>query len=175
MIRRGLRSINFILIGIFVFSFVGFVSSLSVDVHVPEKYTEVPAGERFYFEMSLKYPENPVRKDLRLEYNIIHDGEVVLQSKDLKAVETQASFLDFLVIPEGFEPGLYLLRVSVLDYEDLNEEIEASFYVVSGDSLQLRTYFYVLLGAIIFLGFIFVFRVSIKRRRDRSLELELFQ
>ena len=174
MIKRGRRRINIILIGVLFFGFIGFVSSLSVVVHVPEKYTEVSAGERFYFEVDVKYPENPGRKDLRLEYSIIYDGEVVLQSKVLKAVETQVSFLDFLVIPEGFESGFYTLKIDVLDYEELNEEVGASFYVIPGNSLELRTYFYVLLGSIIFLGLVFIFGVSIKRKKDRSLELELF-
>ncbi|MCK5602465.1 hypothetical protein KAR91_11360 [Candidatus Pacearchaeota archaeon] len=175
MKKRGRRSVNFILIGIFLISLIGVVSSLSISTHVLEKYTEVSPGERFYFEVEIKYPENLERKDLRLEYNVLYGDEVVLQSKVLKAVETQISFLDYLVIPSGLEPGLYTLRVKILDYEELSEEVEASFYVIPGDSLELRVYFYALLSSILIVGFIVFFGVSIHRKKQSSrLELELF-
>ncbi len=74
-----------------------FISALSVIVHVPEKYTDVVAGERFYFEIEVKYPENPSRKDLRLNYEILKDNEIIAQAKVLKAIETQASFMDFIL------------------------------------------------------------------------------
>ena len=80
------------------------VSALSIVVHVPEKYTDVQAGERFYFEIGIEYPENPSRKDLRLNYEILtQEGEVIAQSKILKAIETQASFIDYILIPESAE------------------------------------------------------------------------
>lgn len=175
MIKRGRRSVNLVLMGIFFFGFIGAVSSLSVSAHVLERYSEISAGERFYFEVDVKYPENLERKDLRLQYEVLYEDKIVLQSKVLKAVETQMSFLDYLVIPEGFEPGYYILKIRVLDYDDLDEEVGASFYVVSGDSLELRMYFYILLFSIFIVGFIVFFGVSVRRKKQsKSLELELF-
>ncbi len=106
------------------------VSALNIAVYVPEKYTDVEAGERFYFEIEIKYPENPRRKDLRLEYQILKDDEVIAQSQVLKAVETQASFVDFIVIPESAETGLHLINIKVSDYENLSEEVSASLQVI---------------------------------------------
>ena len=89
-----MKKICLIFIGFVLF--VNLVSALSVVVHVPEKYVSVVAGERFYFEVEVKYPENPSRKDLSLEYKILtRDGDVIAQSKVLKAIETQASFFVF--------------------------------------------------------------------------------
>ncbi len=104
-------------------------SALSIVVHVPEKYTDVHAGERFYFEIEVKYPENPSRKDLRLEYEIKKDDEIIAHSKVLKAVETQASFIDFIVIPESADDGMHIINVKISDYETLSEEVSASFHV----------------------------------------------
>lgn len=141
-----------ILLLFFLFSFVN-VSSLSVNVNVPEKYTDVQAGERFYFEVSVKYPENPQRKDLRLEYEILdEEGELVAQSKVLKAVETQASFIDYIVIPESTENGIYFISVKILDYEELSEEVSSTFYVVGGKENQLKIYFIILLSAVLIVG-----------------------
>ena len=96
-----MKKLLLIMLGIILFSFISMasVSALSIVVHVPEKYTDVVAGERFYFEIEIKYPENPSRKDLRLNYEIMKDNEVIAQAKVLKAIETQASFMDFIVIP----------------------------------------------------------------------------
>ena len=118
-----MRKIYLILLVVLLFNMFASVSALSLVVHVPEKYTDVTAGERFYFEIDVKYPENPSRKDLRLEYEILtQDGELVSQAKALKAVETQASFIDFIVIPAVVGGGMHIINVKVKDYETLSEE-----------------------------------------------------
>ena len=150
---------------LFLFISIASVSALSVVVHVPEKYTDVQAGERFYFEIEIKYPENPSRKDLRLNYEIIdEENNVIAQSKVLKAIETQASFIDFIVIPEIAETGLHVIKVEISDYEVLSEEVEASFHVVKRGS-QLKLYFFILLGAVLFVGALIIIQIILARRR----------
>lgn len=141
---------------IWLFFSVVSTYALSIAVHVPEKYTDVRPGERFYFEIEVKYPENPQRKDLRLNYEILKDGEIIAQAKFLKAIETQASFMDFIVIPESAKKGLHLINIKISDYEDLAEEVSASFHVLS-KTHQVKIYFLVLLGAIILVGGLVVF------------------
>ena len=147
------------------FNNLSYVSALSVVVHVPEKYTDVQAGERFYFEIEVKYPENPSRKDLRLNYEIIDkENNVIAQSKVLKAIETQASFIDFIVIPEIAETGLHVIKVGITDYEVLSEEVSASFNVVSRGG-QLKIYFFILLGATVLVGILVVINIVLGKRR----------
>ena len=161
-----MRKLIIILFILSFFYFIGihFVSALSIVVHVPEKYTDVQAGERFYFEIEVKYPENPSRKDLRLNYEILKDGEIIAQSKVLKAVETQASFIDFIVIPEIAEKGLHVIKVKITDYEVLSEEVEASFHVISGGG-KIKSYFFILLGATILVGILVVINIVLRKRR----------
>lgn len=163
---RGIKKISLVILGIIflVFLNVESASALSLTVRVPEKYTDVEAGERFYFELEIKYPENPIRKDLRLEYEIKREGEVIAQSKVLKAVETQASFMDFIVIPGNTEGGMHNINVVVSDYEDLKEEVSASFHVVKGANQQLQIYFFILLGVIIFVGFLVIISIFLIKR-----------
>lgn len=153
---------KFLIVIIFLFLFVKLpiVSPLSLVVHVPEKYTDVSAGERFYFEIEIKYPENPKRKDLRLEYEIVdQDGNMISQAKALKAVETQASFIDFLVIPESTKTGIYFINVKVKDYELLSEEISATFHVVGKQTDQIKIYFITILGVVVLVGVLVVVKV----------------
>jgi hypothetical protein len=135
------------------------VLALSAVVHIPEKYTDVKAGERLYFELEIRYPENSSRKDLRLEYEIVKDGEVIATSKFLKAVETQASFMDYVVIPETASGGLHEIRVQVKDYETLSEEVSASFKVINKDN-EFKIYFYIIVGMIVILGVVISWEIN---------------
>ena len=139
------------------------VHALSVTITVPEKYAEVNAGDRAYFSIELKYPENQTRKDLKLEYQIRKDGELIAESKVLKAVETQASFIDYIVIPDSAKSGLYTVSVKIADYEKLNEEISATFKVVEKTN-QFQMYFYIILAAIAILGTIISFEIHSLRK-----------
>ncbi len=153
-----------LMIGAFFFLSLTSISALSIVTHVPEKYTDVVAGERFYFEIEIKYPENPSRKDLKLNYEIMEDNEIIAQAKVLKAIETQASFMDFIVIPESAEKGLHIIKVKISDYESLSEEVEASFYVVSGSGEKIKLYFFILLGAVGVVGILVVISIVFGRR-----------
>lgn len=162
-----MKKFYLIMFGLVLFSFISIasVSALSVVVHVPEKYTDVIAGERFYFEIEVKYPENPSRKDLRLEYEILKDGGVIAQSKVLKAIETQASFMDFIVIPESAEKGMHIIKIKISDYEILSEEVEASFHVTSKSGGQIKLYFFILLGVVILVGILVIVNIVIGKRK----------
>lgn len=141
------------------------VSALSLAVHVPEKYTDVTAGERFYFEIEVRYPENPKRKDLRLEYEILtEDGDLISQSKVVKAIETQASFIDFIVIPESAEGGLHFINVKVKDYESLSEEVSSSFYLRSAGSDQILIYLIIVLIGIVLIGVITIISIVARKK-----------
>jgi len=162
-----MKKLPLIMLGMVLFNLISIasVSALSVVVHVPEKYTDVMAGERLYFEIEVKYPENPSRKDLRLNYEILKDGEVIAQSKVLKAIETQASFMDFIVIPESTDSGMHIIKVKIADYESLSEEVEASFHVTTGEGEQIKMYFFILLGVIILVGILVVVNIAISKRK----------
>lgn len=140
--------------------------ALSVEVYVPEKYTVVEAGERFYFEIDIKYPENQKRKDLRMIYQIKKDNELVAESKFLKAVETQASFMDFIVMPENSVKGLHVINVVVSDYENLREEVSATFHVIKSKQKEIQTYFFIILGAVLFIGILISVQVALIKRRN---------
>lgn len=140
------------------------VFALSIVVQIPEKYTDVQAGERFYFEIEIKYPENPLRKDLRLNYEISKDGEVIAQSKILKAIETQASFMDYIVIPASAKGGLHIINIKITDYENLSEEAFASFQVIEKKNVQLKLYFFILLGAILFVGMLVLINIFLVKK-----------
>jgi len=143
-------------------------SALSLSVTVPEKYTTVSPGDRFYFVVDVKYPENPGRKDLRFTYEIKRENSTIVEVKSLKAIETQASFMDFIVIPEDAKKGNYIVDVRIEDYNSLFEEVSSSFIVKAKlDSKQILFYSFaflqsILFGAVLIAAFIFLFNKSRK-------------
>jgi hypothetical protein len=123
-----------------------FVSAMTIIIGVPEKYSEVKAGEKVYFQTEVKWPENIGRKDLRIEYSVKNkDGNEVAYLKVLKAIETQASFMDSISIPESTVPGMYKISAEISDYKDLNQEVIASFKVAKGGN-NIQIYLFIIIG-----------------------------
>lgn len=140
--------------------------ALNIAARISDQSTEVTGGDRLYFEVEIKYPENPRRKDLRIEYQILEDGQSIASEKVLRAVETQASWLDYIVVPQSTKSGIKELRVIIEDYEALHQEVSATFKVLKGKN-QIETYFFILLGAILLVVILVAFQIAADRRRRR--------
>ncbi|MCK4997721.1 hypothetical protein KAS08_05440 [Candidatus Pacearchaeota archaeon] len=164
--NRKIRNICILLLALFFLNSISSVSALSLIVHVPEKYIEVTAGERFYFEIEVKYPENPSRKDLQLEYEILTEsGDLISQSKTLKAVETQASFIDFIVIPASAKGGLHFINVKIKDYEALSEKTSSNFQIKKTGGDQIMIYLLIILAVVILTGVLVIVSIVITRKK----------
>jgi hypothetical protein len=125
-----------------------FVSAMTITIGIPEKYSEVKAGEKVYFETEVKWPENVGRKDLSIEYSIRDkNGVEVAYLKVLKAIETQASFMSSISIPESLPAGMYKLSAGFNDYKDLNQEVVASFNVAKASN-NVEKYLFIIIGVL---------------------------
>jgi len=134
------------------------ISALTLNVDVPDKYSKINAGERFFFILVIKYPENPARIDLRLNYEIRNEkGELVAQSKVLKAIQTQASFIDSIVLPDNLDSGLYTIDILINDYGELKEKVGSSFQVTSKISDKITIYFYIIMLSMGFLTILVIY------------------
>lgn len=167
--RNIIRPALFSVIASFAF-FMYSVSSayaMNITVRISDRYTEVRSGDRLYFEIDIKYPENPSRKDLRMEYQIRRGDEVVARQNVLRAVETQVSFLDYIAIPSSEESGMYELNVTIRDYQKLHQETSATFRVRKGRD-QVITYFFILLGVTIFVALLVTAHIILELRQRRA-------
>lgn len=148
------RTSLFIVLFMAVLLMPSLVLAMSITLSIPEKYSEIKAGETIYFKTEVKWPENVGRKDLRIEYSIQNkDGNEVAYLKVLKAIETQASFMDSISIPESTPPGMYKISAVFNDYKDLNQEAIASFNVAKVDN-NVEKYLLIIMGI---LGIIVIF------------------
>ncbi len=148
---------------------VDFSSAMSAEISIPANHLEVQAGDEVFFETEVKWPENTERKDLRLEYSIRDaDGEEIAYMKVLKAIETQASFMDQITIPESTKGGTYKIFLTLTDYKDMEQEIAASFKVVGNSLDSYKFYLMIILGVIGLIALFIVIELFILIRKKQS-------
>lgn len=142
------------------------VYALNISARIGDQSTEVAVGDRLYFEVEIKYPENQTRKDLRIEYQILENGKMIASEKVLRAVETQASFLDYIVVPKSTKSGTHDLNVIITDYDGkLNKSVSATFKVLKGAD-KITTYFFIMLGAILLVAVLVIFHIIAERMKE---------
>jgi len=148
--------------------FVGPVSALDLSVEILEKYHNTKAGEAIYFQVEIQEPETVGRHDVSLEYKIKKDNKVLVSSKELKAIETQASFIVSLNIPDYADSGAYFLSVTV----DETEIIETSFNVRGSEEERSQFYFMIIFSSMTVFGGLVWFEIhkirSIFEKRRRK-------
>ena len=140
--------------------FMGSAFAMTATVNIPEKYSEVSAGETVYFETNVKWPENTERKDLRIEYSVQNqEGHEIAYLKVLKAIETQASFMDSINIPKSTLPGTYYLFIKISDYEDLSQDIGVSFKVGVNSEKKIFSFLWLIVGILGIIAFFVLVQV----------------
>lgn len=133
----------------------GELEGLELSVIVPEKYQRVQAGEMLQFEVELKNIKKAGRHDIQLDYYIKKNEIIITHRRELKAVETQASFLSSIKVPEETLPGIYNIEVKINE----EESAIATFYVKSSDIGQIRTYLIILITLIFVIGGVIVWEL----------------
>ncbi len=125
-----------------------FISAFELSVTIPDKYQEVQAGDTLQFQIAIKNIEKAGRHDIRLDYQL-KKGSIILNSRrELKAVETQASFLSSIKVPEETPAGIYTIEVIINE----KEEVSTNFNVKSSEMAQIKIYLIILIGAIVIIG-----------------------
>jgi len=124
------------------------LEGLELSVTVPEKYQKVQAGEMLQFQVALKNIQKAGRYDISLDYYIKKNEIVINHRREVKAIETQASFLSSIIVPEETLPGVYYIEAIVNE----KETALATFYVKSSELGQVRNYLIILIIAIIVVG-----------------------
>ncbi len=125
-----------------------FISAFELSVTIPDKYQEIQAGETLQFQIAIKNIEKAGRHDIQLDYQL-KKGSIILNSRrELKAVETQASFLSSIKVPEETPSGIYTVEVIVNE----KEEVSTNFNVKSSEMAQIKMYLILLIVAILVVG-----------------------
>jgi hypothetical protein len=163
-VRKKMKRVIIVLLSMMfvLLLFINLTSAMTATINIPEKYSQVSAGEKVYFETEVKWPENIGRKDLRIEYSIKDGaGQEVAYLKVLKATETQASFMDSISIPESTKAGTYKIFLTINDYVELNQEIAVSFKIARKSENLLDFYLPIILGIVGLIAIVVVIELFI--------------
>ena len=138
-------------------------SGLELSVEVPGKYQDVNPGETLQFQITIKNLEKSGRHDIQLDYYIKKNEVVLANRREIKAIETQASILSSIEVPEGLLPGRYDIVV------EINEEKRAldTFYVRSSELTQIKIYIVILTIAILVVGVLISFELRKLGKRKK--------
>ncbi len=124
-------------------------SALTMTITIPKQYQEISAGDSVSVQTTIIWPENTRRQDLRIEYSVKdNQGNEIAYLKELRAVETQATFAESIPIPESTKAGIYTVYAQIDNYTGFNEQIAASFKINASQNL-FQIYLFVILGVIL--------------------------
>jgi len=137
------------------------VYAIDVSVSVPDKYQEIGVGGTLYFKVDLQDPQNAGRHDISLKYDVTKGENVLVSSKELKAIETQASFLSSIAIPSNADSGIYNIVVTVND----KESASAAFYIRGLSTESTIDFYMVILFTIVLIGILALYEID-RIRKD---------
>lgn len=141
-----------------------FVQALDVSITIPDKYQTVTAGDTLNFQIQIENIAEAGRKDISLEYYIKKGDIIINYKKEIKAVETQASFLSTIQVPEETLPGVYDLVVNI----NSNKTATSMFRVKSSEIGQIRNYLILLTAAVFIVGILITWELHKLRRTEEG-------
>ena len=160
-----------VFLSLFFIIMPGKVFALSATLIIPEKYSDVKSGTDVYFETDIKWPENPIRRDLTIEYSITdNSGKEIAYSKVLKAIETQASFIDSITIPTDAKSGLYKIYATLSGYDHGTEESVAASFKVENSISSTLTYQFFVVGLLVLIAIFLIIQISLAMRAEKKEE-----
>jgi hypothetical protein len=118
--------------------------SSNLEVDIPSDYKQVAAGDKIWFTTKLLNLADVGRRDVTLTYKVTDNKQNVLVSKsETVAVQTQASFVGSLEIPQNAPTGDYILSVFLNSVgESRGIETQSSFRIVK-NATDKKPYYYI--------------------------------
>jgi uncharacterized membrane protein len=148
-------------------------ASFNLEINLPDTYKKVNPGTEVWFTIRPINLANTNRIDVTIKYDLVDEDNTILATNSKTvAIETQASFVASLRIPDNVKAGNYFVVVTL--NSPLGESTaRTSLKVVPKDtSLQL----YYIAAAIILLGILILAIVKSKPIIEKiKLKMEIYR
>lgn len=93
---------------------ISATDNFNIEVSLPDSYKSVSAGQEIWFTTKVINLGSQGRMDITLTYDVIDSNNNKVSSKSQTlAVETQASFVESILLPDNLSPGKYTLKVTL--------------------------------------------------------------
>ena len=115
--------------------------NFNLKVEVPTSYDSIEVGKSILFTAKVMNLANQNRVDVTLKYYLLDSGKNIIATKsETVAVETSASFVRELKIPETAKAGTYTLYTQIIYNDNKEAEGENTFRVTrTGDKKIIYT------------------------------------
>ena len=136
---------------------------------MPSQYQIVQPGNPVYVQTSVQWPENPGRVDLTVQYSVEdRHGNEVAYLQALHAIETQASFLDSVVIPAGTKSGLYTVYENITVPGNFSQTVASSFTVGESSQSTFQFYIFVMLGVVLLIAVLVLAELFVMMKKRKK-------
>ncbi len=168
MLIKKILSIEIFILLMGMVSLVGAqVNNFNLEVEIAETHKTIHDGDHIWFTTKILNLGNENRKDITLEYEAIsEEGVIVARKTETVAIETQASFVGSLKVPEKTSSGRYFLEVYLVS-NGLEEAKGSSSFNVEEEQEKPRKEIVVVLVSLAVLITIIILVVKSKKLVER--------
>jgi hypothetical protein len=153
------------ILGILIFSVSNLFAKdnyyINLEVEIPTDQQDVLENTELWFTTKILVFNNEERRDIQLTYIVLDEKRREITKKtETVAIETQASFVGSVLIPEGTKESSYTLQIQVIDPSGELIFTEKDFNVIKEtnflEEIKKNLGFYITLITLIILGIIFL-------------------
>lgn len=167
--------VNILLLNIIIIltSVSCIAAPFNLEVELPDTYKNVNPGEEVWFTIKPLNLANTNRIDVTLKYDLVDkDNTVLATNSKTVAIETQASFVASLIIPENTKAGDYHLLVTL--NSPLGESTAKTSFKVVPKTANLQLYY--IAAAVLLLGIIIFAVIKSRPIIDKiKLKMEIYR
>jgi len=130
--------------------------AINLEIVIPDSYKKTVKGNKIYFTINLLNLGANQRFDVTLKYDLLNkNNEILATNSKTVAIETQASIVGNLDIPDKLSQGEYLLRATVF-YPEGESKAETTIYIKEKEDINPFYYLIIFFVALVLLGLIII-------------------
>ena len=146
--------------------------SFNLKVEIPDSYKNIVLGKPVVFTARILNLANDNRVDITLKYYAIDSKQNVIFTKsETLAVETQASFVREVKLPQETPTGDYTIKAEIIYNDNKEAESQDSFKIIKNNRSNIEILIIVVIIVTVIL-FILIFFLSKIRRFIEKIELK---
>lgn len=156
-----------------IFSVKSKLVLFDVSLDIPAKYKDILPGEELLLQLTLFNLGEVGKTDISVEYMIKDfEGNVIIEQKDIVAVETQVSFSKMIKLPPDIKPGDYV-AIAQARYDSSLGSSSVMFRVTEKEKPDIiyfikNKYFIIVVAIIILFVFAILF-LEHERKKMRDI------
>jgi len=138
-------------------------NNFNLEVKIAENYKSITTGENIWFTTKIMNLGGTERMDITLKYSILDEkSNIIAEKSETMAIETQASFVGNLKVPDNAEKGDYNLNVELFVNNNKEAESYDSFKINKKNNKNL---YYLIAGIMTLLFLALLIYLCIKSKK----------